>query len=296
MVEIFFYSLFTVLPVITKNINPISSQTTSHSYIKLIQIKQDFFIVKQKINMVSNPKSILKMVLLSKLMRKNPLLHIQEVKVIPAKTTDYPKYYKNSPASLHKVVPGKSIREWIHNFRSACPKFFLSLRFQQRKKKNYQGLTRALINMMTKHKNIPAIIAFNTLFGDYDCHRKNVFYDDTMDQFFLIDMDSSFKYNLCELAIKNVKKMIKNNVCLSKKEIRALIEYALVLENLMTEYPINTIVKCARKIIRQFKTTDETERRILEKEVNNIAQFLLESYQSAHRLIKLIHCFVSRST
>lgn len=277
-----------------KKIDPISSQTTSHSYIKLIHIKEHFFIVKQKINILSNSKSILKMVILSKLMRKNPFLNIQEVHVIPAKTERYPKYYKNSCASLHKVVPGKSIREWIHNFRSFCPKFFSCLQFQQRKKKNYRGLTRPLINMMTKHKDIPAIIACNTLFGDYDCHKKNVFYDEKTNRFFLIDTDSSFKYNLCELAIKNIKKIIKDDIRLSKKEIRTLIEYALILETLMTEYTIDTIIKRARKTIKQFKSKDEEEMRILEKEVNNIHQFLIESYQSAHRLIKLIHAFESQ--
>jgi len=95
-----FNILFAQHPQKKATIKKIASHTTSHSHLKLIEMENCLYIIKQKINIPSNPKSILKTVLLSKLIRKNPLLHVQEVRVISAKNHKYPKHYKNQDCSL----------------------------------------------------------------------------------------------------------------------------------------------------------------------------------------------------
>ncbi len=104
-------------------------------------------------------------------------------------------------------------------------------------KQEMTGFRRDMLAWMSKHITLIKIVALDTFVCNHDRHRGNLFYDSTRNIFCAIDMDSSYKYNLCAMACQKLMEMIKDKkLKLRGKELYALIEYKKYLNFLIKTF------------------------------------------------------------
>jgi hypothetical protein len=201
------------------------------------------------------------------------------VDVIPAGVPFIGKPRTDWPATIHTIAPGKMIKEQKKRFPG-----------MNIKQANI-GFRRDMLEWMVKHPILIVYVAMDTFLCNHDRHRGNLFYNKKTGSFCAIDMDSSFKFNLCALGCRNFTEMLHDErLHLTKKEINALITYRKYLQFLIDNYkPENTLYMYdyfAEKA--GFVEGSELYTEKVALEIASNRQTIMQSYQDVQELVKLI--------
>ena len=191
------------------------------------------------------------------------------------------------PATLHTIAPGKMIKKLKH--------FYKKMNIKQAE----IGMRRDMLPWMAKDLTLAKIVALDTFLCNHDRHRGNLFYDKKNDSFCAIDMDSSFKYNLCALACKNFTEMMKTDLFpLKGSELKALMQYRKTLVFLINNYKPEETIHMFNYFVDQAGFVEGsplyTEKVHLELEANR--EMIRQSYQDALELVKILKAIIKRAT
>jgi len=143
------------------------------------------------------------------------------------------------PATLHKYVPG--IR-----FDTYQGSAYKGLYIKQKNLKNrISGLTRTVIYHMSRHKDLPVLVALDAFVGNADRGKSNYFYDEITDSFYGIDMAGTFYRDICGLSIEHIKSFLcEPKEYFSRRELQGLLLYYQTLRGLVLLYSPDYL--CAR--------------------------------------------------
>ena len=90
---------------------------------------------------------------------------------------------------------------------------------------------------MSKHKDLSRLVAFDTFVGNVDRGIGNLFYDDTTDTFYGIDLGGAFAKDLCGSTAAKIKKYRHSkSFSLTRKEWKGLRSYYKTLLKLTTRF------------------------------------------------------------
>ncbi len=245
----------------------------------LMDALKNLFIIKQAQSSLSVNQLFAIREALSAYIAESSNLQANRVRIIPANYFIPGKPDVTRSATLHTVVPGDSAKG---------SKFFIK---QQNKNKDTLGLTYRIIHTMSLHPDLSVIVAFDTFTGNTDRSRGNFFYDKASDTFWMIDMETSFTYNLCEPNCKMMHMFLnQQSFNLTRAEINGLIIYRDTLEKLITKYPPHSLHKKLDEFV--FQAGIKPGSPFLNKKVAKMIQkhknTISESYKSAQKLVLLL--------
>jgi hypothetical protein len=183
------------------------------------------------------------------------------------------------PATIHTIAPGKMIKEQKSRFEG------------MNIKQADIGFRRDMLEWMVKHPILIVYVALDTFLCNHDRHRGNLFYNPKTDSFCAIDMDSSFKHNLCALACRNFTEMLHDQrLKLTRKEINALVEYNTYLQFLIDHYKPEDTVSMYDYFAEKAGFVEGavlyTQKVALEIAGNR--QMIMQSYQDVQELVKIV--------
>src|SRR5947207_477333 len=193
-------------------------------YISFVRINGKEYIVKQKkSDYFKKIVSVVRDAITAHIAEDFGIAH--QVAIIPAGKSFPGKPRTDWPATLHTIAPGKMIKAQNSSYN------------RMNIKQADVGFRRDMLVWMMKHPVLIKMVALDTFLCNHDRHRGNLFYEAKTDSFCAIDMDSSFKYNLCAFACKNFTAMLGNkNLRLSHREIKTLTLYKEYLEFLIDRH------------------------------------------------------------
>lgn len=274
----------------SKNIKLISMQEMRFCFISFVLIDGKKYIVKQKkpLNkLLGVVRDAITAHMVESFCKDNNIDTIaHRVAVIPP-GKDFPgKWRVDWPATLHTIAPGKMIKEQTSRFDG------------MNIKQADIGFRRDMLDWMMKHPTLIQVVALDTFLCNHDRHRKNIFYQPKTDSFCAIDMDSSFKYNLCALACQNFTQMFNDRkLRLSIKEINVLTKYKEYLDFLIETYkPENTIQMYdffAEKAGFVPESSFYSAKFAAELERNR--GMIIQSYRDVKRLVKIIEQLIEKA-
>jgi hypothetical protein len=255
-------------------------------YISFVRINGQEYIVKQKkSNYFKKIVSVVRDAITAHIAEDFGIAH--RIAMIPAGKAFPGKPRTDWPATLHTIAPGKMIKAQNSRYNSMDIK------------QADIGFRRDMLTWMVKHPVLVMIVAMDTFLCNHDRHRGNLFYHGKTDSFCAIDMDSSFKYNLCALACKNFTAMMNSrNLRLTSREIDALISYKEYLEFLIDRHhPEDTIAQYDEFVDRAGFVEENsalyTQKIVLEIERNR--RMIKESYKDVLRLIPILEKLIKTS-
>jgi hypothetical protein len=156
-------------------------------------------------------------------------ININKVSLIPANLKS-PLKTRFAGASLHSIVPGKTLAELKTNSNSA---------FENLNIKQQSGLTPAMLLGLSKHSDLPKIAAFDTFIGNWDRKSENLIYDSRTNSFNGIDNGLAFTRNLSSKTLDNFKNLDVGQISLSERN--ALSQYLKTLKKLRSEHTVDEI-------------------------------------------------------
>jgi hypothetical protein len=262
----------------------LSTHEMRFCYISFVMIDGKKYIVKQK---KSNCQRKLMGVVRDAVMAHfaENFINAHRVAIIPAGKAFIGKPRADWPATIHTIAPGKMIKEQKSRYTP------------MKIKQADTGFRRDMLSWMSEHEMLMLIVAYDTFFCNHDRHRGNLFYDGMNDSFCAIDMDSSFKYNLCALSCKNFKTMLKSRKDFFKaKEIRALIKFKELLQFLINRHNPADTVRMYDYFIKKAGLV-EGAACFLPKfalEIKNNKKVIMDSYQDVKRLVKIVDTLIRK--
>ncbi len=194
------------------------------------------------------------------------------------------KRFVDEPASLHTYAPGFTLREQSNIYND----LYVQQRWKSRWSYKQKGLTVSVIRNMSRHPDLPCIVALDTFIGNSDRHDGNLCYDSKTDMFCGIDMDDTFDKNLCKVARDHVRAMLDDvDLIFSFQEVSGLRQYKFTLEKLIDKFPSH---KLQKKLDCFVRLVGLTSRRILNDEsvkhiLSEYKNIMVESYRDAKKLI-----------
>ena len=200
-------------------------------FISYVMINGHKYLLKQKKD-YKNQLAVVRDALAAYVAEDLNIAH--EIEIVES-TKEFPGKVKTSwPATLHKIALGDTVRR-----QRDCKYNALRLRqfWAQAQSFNEKGLTKAIIEYMTWHRQLPKIVALDLIIGNSDRHCGNLCYDATTDTFCAIDMDDTFNKDLCFLAYEKLKYMInEDKVVFNRQELRALAQMRDTLKFLVRKH------------------------------------------------------------
>jgi hypothetical protein len=260
----------------------LSSFETKNCIVSYVIIDGHKYLVKQK-KAFKKQLAVIRDALAAYIAKDLGIAH--EVDIIPA-DVDFPgKKHPLWPMTIHTIASGDTVRKQRNG------KYYM-LRLKQYwahpDANNEIGLTRTIITHMTWHAQLPTIVALDLIIGNSDRHCGNLCYDPQTDTFCAIDMDDTFNKDLCELACKNLNKMIQSDdKPFTKLEISALIKLRNTLKLLIRKYSLSDLSKKLYFFAKKAGFApggtlynDRVKRRLMVYE-----KFLVQSYMNAKKLV-----------
>lgn len=160
-------------------------------------------------------------------------INSHEVCVIPAGKEFVGKKETKGIATLHSFILGFTLNK--SKFR------FISLKQWNEKKgigKDKIGLNIDVIRSMKFHEELVMIVALDTLIGNNDRSRNNIFYHNR--HFYIIDMDRALADNMAQLAQKQLVRLKKHNI-LKKSDLEILQKYKNTLCSYILKCPLEKL-------------------------------------------------------
>lgn len=143
-------------------------------------------------------------------------INVNEVSLIPYTVATHLKIYPNKAATLHTLVPGKHLEQGLqHNFSDDFTIHQQSRDAQSIWQQKWpvsawqQGLTKAIIESMSLHEDLPPIVALDTFVGNIDRSLPNIFYDKHYNHLYGIDQAAVFGTNLPQFAHDRIKELLE---------------------------------------------------------------------------------------
>lgn len=263
----------------------ISMREMRFCYISFVKVDGKVFLIKQKIplnKLLGVVRDALTAHIIADSSREN-IAH--KVEIIPA-GKDFPgKKRSDWPATIHTVAPGHMIKAQESEYK------------KMNIKQAELGFRRDMLPWMAKHTTLATIVGYDTFLCNHDRHRGNLFYDKKNDSFCAIDMDSAFKYNLCDLACKNLMKMIQTgSLSFKSVEMKALMIYRDTLKYLIKKYkPEDTIALYDHFVEKAgFVEGSPLYTRKIRLELERNRAMMRESYADAQRLVEILNSIIRR--
>jgi hypothetical protein len=293
----------TIFPVISKapkliytgkeNVSFVNTVETKHCFISYVLINEKTYLVKQKKD-YDKQLAVVRDALAAYVAKTlRGIAH--EIQVIGIQQQFSGKINQYWPATLHTIAKGETVRK-----QPQCKYNALRLRqfWAQAPSFAEQGLTKLIIEYMTWHQQLPSIIALDLFIGNSDRHCGNLCYDSATDKFCAIDMDDTFNKDLCKLACKKLKYMIKKEkVVFNKDEINALKHMRDTLKLLVHKHRPNEVIQQLRFFAQQagFVEGSPLYDERIERKLSSYELMIIESYKSAYQLIDLLDKIVDVS-
>ncbi len=206
-----------------------------------------------------------------------------KVRMIPAGYAIPGKLYLEFPATLHTLVQGKPV--------SNIGIIFIQQPWKGYIPKEKWGLSYRVIHDMSLHPDLPLIVAFDTFIGNAARRSSSYFYDEKLNRFWAIDLESSFGKDLCALACEFFSTILHNKRGkFTSQEVNGLSIYCNTLKKLIKNHPPHMLHEKLDQFAWQagikpgsFLFNDTVEREI-ERYKKNISQ----CYVHAQRLVVLL--------
>ena len=214
----------------------IDTLETKNCFVSYVKIKGRNYLVKQKKDykkQLAVVRDALSAYVAEDLAIAHEIYIIGSTKKVPGKRKQH------WPATLHTLV-GETIRK-----QKNCKYKLLRIRqfWAQAQSFSEKGLTKSIINHMTWHKQLPVIVALDLMIGNSDRHCGNLCYDPVVDKFYAIDMDDTFNKDLCIIACKKIKSMMRSDIVFTQEEINALKQMKQALKLLLQKHKPKALIK-----------------------------------------------------
>jgi len=274
----------------SKDIKLLSMQEMRFCFISFVQIDGKKYIVKQKkplYKLLSVVRDAITAHMVECFCKDSQMENIaHRIAIIPA-GKDFPgKWRVDWPATLHTIAPGKMIKEQKSRFDG------------MNIKQADIGFRRDMLEWMAIDPVLIIIVALDTFLCNHDRHRKNLFYNPKTDLFCAIDMDSSFKYNLCALAYKNFSKMLNDpKLRLSVREINILTKYKQHLEFLIANYKPEDTVQMYNFFVEKagFVPGSSFYSPRFAMELDNNRAMIFQSYRDVKKVVKVVEQLIEKA-
>lgn len=254
-------------------------------YISFVRINGKEYIVKQKkSDYFKKIVSVVRDAITAHVAEDFGIAH--RVAIIPAGKKFPGKPRTDWPATLHTIAPGKMIKAQESNYDG------------MNIKQADIGFRRDMLPWMMKHPTLIKVVALDTFLCNHDRHRGNLFYQQRTDSFCAIDMDSSFKYNLCALACKNFTAMLNDKkVKFSRAEIEILKKYKEHLEFLIDGHTPEDTLELYDYFVEQagFVPGAEIYTQKVALEIERNRRMIRESYKDVQALIPILDNLIKKS-
>ena len=195
---------------------------------------------------------------------------------------DFPgKVFKERAATLHTFAPGLDVDR-----RGPYPYLKIKQKYDTTWPEHKLGLTKDVIQKLTKHSDLPVIAAFDTFINNSDRAPHNLFYYEKTNRFCGIDHEISFNKNLSILAHKQIIRLLRKTI-FSHSEICALKRYKNTLQKLITYNPPEKTCAYLDKffVIAGFEYGIDND---FDKYVQLHKRRIYESYASVQKLVRLL--------
>ena len=269
-----------ILDIEPRHVELIRSYEVEYSHISFVKIYGKMYVIKQK--KLKHRDKIVGVVLDAITAHVAEIFDsgiAQHVDIIPAGKQFPGKPRTDWPATIHTVAPGKMMNAQRGIYR------------RMNIKQEATGFRRDMLAWMSRHITLRKIVALDTFVCNHDRHRGNLFYDSARNIFCAIDMDLSYKYNLCAMACHNFTKMINDKkLQLSGKELYALIEYKKQLEFLIKTFPPEDIMNMYDYFAAKagFVEGSPLYTSAVRGELANHKVMIVQSYEDAQKLVEIV--------
>lgn len=254
---------------------------TRNSYISFVtDTNNNRYLIKQK--KYSDIIRVARHVLcefLSTYIAQKAKINSQKVWVLASSLYNQYKSIPHFPASLHSFVDGLHISNKRYPYDKA-----INIRQAYSKHAPVDtGLTLEVVRCMVRHSDLAKIVALDTFTGNGDRTIRNILYVINTNNYFVIDMDPTFRKNLAAVACKNIKKWIRDTtVVFTKEEICALTIYKKTLQKIMRIFTVNELCNICDTVVDELRVKSHY------KFVDIIKDTIIESYASTQKLITFL--------
>lgn len=286
-----FSKTFRVVHQAKKDISLVNTIETKNCFVSYILINGTMYLIKQKKD-YKKQLAVVRDALAAYVARTlRGIAH--QIEIVGAHQEFSGKIKQFWPATLHTLAKGETVRK-----QSKCKYNALRLRQFWAQAQSFQekGLTKAIIEYITWHPQLPEIVALDLFIGNSDRHCGNLCYDPITDRFCAIDMDDTFDKDLCKLACKKLSYMMKaEKVIFSKDEINALRHMRDTLKFLASKHRPNELIQRLRFFARQagFSPGSLLYNPRIEKKLSSYEEMIIKSYKSTYELIALLDTIVN---
>jgi hypothetical protein len=277
------------VPNLPVSLSLVKTRKGRHSYISLLSDENGrLFILKQKKSEKSaTPEQVWRRIVngairdvFGSYVAYQMHVSSQYVWIIPPSCYYPGKHYKNMPATLHTVVPGKSLRDV-----KKLDKFSIEL--------GHLGLTLDVIAGMSLHNDLPLIVGLDTFIGNYDRTKKNLFYHKKSSSFWTIDTDRALKCNLMQASYQNLLSYESSGYVFSSTWLMGLQIYKQFLSDIRDWLPLDDLLNLLRQSVSmcQVEGVVTDEARLLKQ----CQARLTDSYSYLDKLIYILDEILQRS-
>jgi len=272
-----------------KNLKVVGQKNSSRSYVTVLKDKGTGkkYILKQLKRSAGDPIQVVQEMLGTYVVNWLGLLS-QKVIIVPREEFKHLKTLKDQPATLHTFIDEKPLKD-IRRFKK------LQLRqIKLRSSTKDHGLTRAIIKSMALYSDLAAIVAADTFLGIGDRHRANLLFSNSLQRFWLIDMDYTYHSALVEACIKQIKGLMAKGSKLSAKEYKALLRYKIALEKLFAQFTTPKLLELLDEFLEQAGI-EKKQRKSSSGGVSysSIVSHIEKSNEEMEKLISLIDALIS---
>ncbi len=275
----------TVLDVEPRSVELLKTLEMRFCYISFVRVNGKQYIIKQKkSDCFRKIVGVVRDAITAHVAESFGLGFAHQVDVIPAGKDFAGKPRTDWPATIHTIAPGKMIKA------QTTP-------YDGMKIKQAVGFTRSMLQWIVKHEALIKMVALDTFLCNHDRHRGNLFYNKKTASFCAIDMDSAFKYNLCEWACRNFTAMLQDKkLYLTREEIRALELYKDHLEFLIALHQPEELVAMYDYFTEKAGFVEGTElytKKIALELVAN-REMIVKSYKDVKKLIPILEKVIEK--
>ena len=149
------------------------------------------------------------------------------------------------------------------------------------------GFTWDVIREMSRHKDLPPLVALDTFVGNRDRWENNLFYDQETDTFTGIDLGESYKHNLMAEACRQMK--VEKNIQNERLEVlQSLESFTTTMEILVKKWPkeriLERFVELAKSLRIEVSTSPKSQSYI---------QTIEESCQAGQPLLQSLNLILN---
>lgn len=217
-----------------------SALETDDCFISFLECSDEKFVLKQIKEASPDEQFLLVLDALGCHIAETSAIPMNRVTIIPSGVSFSGKKILELPATLHTLARGVTTEE-----ESPYQDLDVHQRFRKENSPMWHrwgplspektGLTISIIQAMSKHSDLPKIVALDTFVGNADRSSPNLYYDKTTDRFCGIDMAASFSAPLAFFAYRQLE--AAKDKYFTHGELTALEKYVRTLEFLIKNWP-----------------------------------------------------------